>query len=201
MIKVRKPSMNVNTVVETPTIISDAPPQQNIWWRIGRWGAALLVIGLIALLSWGVVRGANGPRDSGIAPDFSLTSFNGQTITLSQLRGQVIVINFWASWCQPCRQEAPYLERTWRKYKDKGVTFIGVNWVDTQKEAIAYLAEFNITYFNGVDVGTRIAQAYRIQGIPETFFVDKTGRLRGVHIGPLAAPQLDNKIDELLNEK
>ena len=75
MIKVRKPSMNVNTVVETPTIISDAPPQQNIWWRIGRWGAALLVIGLIALLSWGVVRGANGPRDSGIAPDFSLTSF------------------------------------------------------------------------------------------------------------------------------
>ncbi len=201
MIKVRKPSMNVNTVVETPTIISDAPPQQNIWWRIGRWGAALLVIGLIALLSWGVVRGANGPRDSGIAPDFSLTSFNGQTITLSQLRGQVIVINFWASWCQPCRQEAPYLERTWRKYKDKGVTFIGVNWVDTQKEAIAYLAEFNITYFNGVDVGTRIAQAYRIQGIPETFFVDKTGRLRGVHIGPMAAPQLDNKIDELLNEK
>ncbi|MEK7439663.1 MAG: TlpA disulfide reductase family protein [Chloroflexota bacterium] len=193
--------MNVNTVVETPTIISDAPPQQNIWWRIGRWGAALLVIGLIALLSWGVVRGANGPRDSGIAPDFSLTSFNGQTITLSQLRGQVIVINFWASWCQPCRQEAPYLERTWRKYKDKGVTFIGVNWVDTQKEAIAYLAEFNITYFNGVDVGTRIAQAYRIQGIPETFFVDKTGRLRGVHIGPMAAPQLDNKIDELLNEK
>jgi len=193
--------MNMNPVLETPTINSDAPPQQNIWWRLGRWGAVLLVVGLIALLSWGVVRGANGPRDSGIAPDFSLTSFDGQTITLSQLRGQVVVINFWASWCQPCRQEAPYLERTWRKYKDKGVTFIGVNWVDTQKEAIAYLAEFKITYFNGVDVGTRIAQAYRIQGIPETFFVDKTGRLRGVHIGPLAAPQLDNKIDELLNEK
>jgi len=193
--------MNVNPVVETPPINGDAPARQNVWWRIGRWGAMLLVVGLIALLSWGVVRGANGPRDSGIAPDFSLTSFDGQTITLSQLRGQVIVINFWASWCPPCRQEAPYLERTWRKYKDRGVTFIGVNWVDTQKEAIAYLAEFNITYFNGVDVGTRIAQAYRIQGIPETFFVDKTGKLRGVHIGPLAAPQLDNKIDELLNEK
>ncbi len=193
--------MNVNATVETLTINGDAPARPNIWWRLGRWGAALLVVGLIALLSWGVVRGANGPRDSGIAPDFSLTGFEGQTITLSQLRGQVVVINFWASWCQPCRQEAPYLERTWRKYKDKGVTFIGVNWVDTQKEAIAYLAEFNITYFNGVDVGTRIAQAYRIQGIPETFFVDKTGRLRGVHIGPLAAPQLDNKIDELLNEK
>jgi len=186
--------MNVDTVVETPT-------RQSLWWRLGRWGAALLVVGLIALLSWGVVRGANGPRDSGIAPDFSLTGFDGQTIALNQLRGQVVVINFWASWCQPCRQEAPYLERTWRKYKDRGVTFIGVNWVDTQKEAIAYLAEFNITYFNGVDTGTRIAQLYRIQGIPETFFVDKTGRLRGVHIGPLAAPQLDTKIDELLNEK
>ena len=78
--------------------------------------------------------------------------------------------------------------------------FIGVDWVDTEKEALAYIDEFDITYINGPDIGTRIAQAYRIQGVPETFFVDKVGQLRGVHIGPLYPPELDNRIEELLAE-
>jgi cytochrome c biogenesis protein CcmG/thiol:disulfide interchange protein DsbE len=99
---------------------------------------------------------------------------------LSQLRGQVVIINFWASWCPPCREEAAYLEQTWRKYEDKGVIFIGVDWVDTQKEALAYMKEFDLTYFNGPDLGTRVAEAYRIKGVPETFFVAKNGA-RGVH--------------------
>ena len=80
------------------------------------------------------------------------------------------------------------------------MVFIGVNWVDTNKEALAFLDEYGITYYNGVDLGTKIAQAYRLQGIPETFFVDKTGTLRGVHIGAFQPPQLDEKIQELLNE-
>lgn len=174
------------------------PP--GIWGRVARWAASLLVLGLIALLAWGVVRGNNGPRDSGEAPDFTLVGFDGRSITLSELRGQVVVINFWASWCLPCREEAAYLEQTWRKYRDRDVTFIGVDWVDTEKEALAYIAEFDITYPNGPDLGTRIAQAYRIQGVPETFFVDKIGKLRGVHIGPLSPPQLDDRIEELLEE-
>ncbi len=175
-----------------------APRRKWSWaWQLG---AALLVVGLVGLLGWGLVKKASGPRGSGTAPDFSLTGFDGRTATLSQLRGQVVVINFWASWCDPCRQEAAYLEQTWRKYKDKGVVFVGVDWVDTQKEALAYIKEFDITYLNGPDLGTRIAQAYGIQGVPETYYVDKTGQLRGVHIGPLEAPELDNKIDELLKE-
>jgi cytochrome c biogenesis protein CcmG/thiol:disulfide interchange protein DsbE len=193
---------------ENTEIGVDAPAPKSRWGRVARWVAVLLVVGLIALLGWGVVKAANGPRDSGMAPDFSLTGFDGRTVTLSQLRGgtspsggQVVIVNFWASWCPPCREEAAYLERTWRKYEGKGVMFIGVDWVDTEKEALAYIKEFDITYLNGPDLGTRIAQAYRIQGVPETFFVDKTGRLRGVKIGPLSAPELDNRIDELLNEK
>ena len=110
------------------------------------------------------------------------------------------MINFWASWCPPCREEAPYLESTWRKYKDRGVVFIGVDYADTRKEALAYIEEFDITYPNGPDIGTRISQAYRIRGVPETFFVDKRGQLRGVHIGPLRPPQLEEKIEELLAE-
>lgn len=180
---------------------TDGAPRSSRWRWLARGAAILLIVGLLALLGWGLVQAANGPRDSGLAPDFTLTGFDGQTATLSQLRGQMVIINFWASWCPPCREEAAYLEQTWRKYQNKGVVFIGVDWVDTEKEALAYIAEFDITYLNGPDLGTRIAQAYRIQGVPETFYVDKRGQLRGVHIGPLSSPELDNRIDELLNEQ
>src|SRR3972149_4712460 len=191
----------MSEITETPVIGGEVPASKGSWGRVARWAAVLLVVGLIALLGWGVVQAATGPRDSGMAPDFTLTGFDGRTVTLSQLRGQVVIVNFWASWCPPCREEAAYLERTWRKYEGKGVVFIGVDWVDTQKEALAYIKEFDITYLNGPDIGTRIAPAYRIQGCPERFFVAKDGELRGVHIGPLASPQLDEKIEELLAEQ
>jgi len=162
--------------------------------------AFLLVLALLGLLAWGLRKAQAGPVDSGMAPDFSLTGFNGQAVTLSGLRGQVVIVNFWASWCQPCREEAAYLENTWRKYKDRGVVFIGVDYVDIEKAAQAYIQEFDITYLNGPDLQTRISQAYNIQGVPETFFIAKNGKLRGMHIGPLVSPQLDNKIEELLAE-
>ncbi len=191
----------MEAATQMETVAADERARPHPWMRAGRWIAFLLVAGLIALLAWGVVKANNGPVNSGLAPDFTLTTFDGRAITLSQLRGQVVVVNFWASWCVPCRQEADYLERTWRKYQDRGVVFIGVNWVDTDKEARAFLDEFGITYINGPDFGTRIAQAYRIRGIPETFFVDKTGQLRGMKIGPFAPPELDNRIEELINEQ
>ncbi len=171
--------------------------------RVPGWGRLIaygLILSLLGLMGWGIVRAASGPLDSGMAPDFTLTTFRGETVTLSALRGRVVVINFWASWCPPCREEAAYLERTWRKYRDRGVVFIGVDYADTRKEALAYIAEFDITYPNGPDIGTRISRAYRIRGVPETFFVDKRGQLRGVHIGPLKPPELDQKIEELLAE-
>lgn len=183
----------------TPSLSTDQARPRPVA-RFARPTAFGLVLGLLALLAWGLVKADSGPRDSGLAPDFTLTGFDGRTATLSALRGQVVVVNFWASWCPPCREEAAYLERTWRDYQDRGVVFIGVDWVDTEKEALAYIDEFDITYLNGPDLGTRIAQDYRIRGVPETFFVDKDGRLRGVHIGPLFPPELDKRIDELLAE-
>jgi len=143
-------------------------------------------------------RNLRGRVTEGPAPDFSLTSFDGETIRLSELRGQVVVINFWASWCPPCREEAPYLEETWRKYQDKGVVFIGVDYVDVEPEALAYIEEFNITYFNGPDLRTAISQAYNIQGVPETFFISKNGEVGHVHVGPLFPPDLEREIDNLL---
>jgi len=175
-------------------------PKRRWFSRGGRWLAYGVLIGLLSLFAWGLIKANSGPVESGMAPDFTITGYDGRMVTLSQLRGQVVIVNFWASWCPPCREEAAYLEQTWRKYQDKGVVFIGVDWVDTEKEALAYIKEFDITYINGPDVGTRIGEAYRIQGVPETFFVAKNGELRGVHIGPLKPPQLDQKIDELLAE-
>lgn len=173
--------------------------------KIGvRSGPKILAYGItlafLGLLGWGLVKGYAGPRSEGPAPDFTLHTFDGQQITLSDLLGHVVVINFWASWCPPCREEAPYLESSWRKYKDQGVFFLGVDYVDTETIARAYMAEFDITYPNGPDIGTRIAQDYRIQGVPETFFVGKDGALRGVKVGPLFPPELDEKLAELLAE-
>ena len=189
--------MSQQPIVESEIPLESAPKSK----RTGLIVAFAVILALLGLLAWGLRKVQAGPVQSGMAPDFTLTSFDGRTLTLSELRGQVVIINFWASWCPPCREEAAYLEQTWRKYKDKGVIFIGVDWVDTEKEALAYMKEFDLTYFNGPDIGTRIAQAYNIQGVPETFYVAKNGELRGVHIGPLKSPELDDKIDELLAEK
>ncbi len=166
-----------------------------------RWCGWLAGLGLLAFLVFlgvGLYHRSLDQVQSGIAPDFELTTFDGQTVRLSALRGQVVVINFWASWCLPCRQEAPILEATWREYRDRDVVFIGVDYLDTETEARAYLAEFNNTYPNGPDLGTRIAQAYRIKGVPETYFVDRKGQLQGVFIGPLTQDELHRRIESLL---
>jgi cytochrome c biogenesis protein CcmG/thiol:disulfide interchange protein DsbE len=182
--------------------LTDSPAvEQRSWWRAGgRIAAYGILLALLGLLAWGLIKSQRGQVRSGMAPDFSLAGFDGRKATLSDLRGQVVIVNFWASWCPPCREEAAYLEQTWRKYQDQGVVFIGVDYVDTEKEALAYIDEFDITYLNGPDIGTRISQAYNIQGVPETYYVAKNGELRGMKVGPLQAPELDNKIDELLAE-
>lgn len=184
----------LSATTATPAIRKRAPVR---WGRLLVWTA---VVGLLSLFGWKMWQSGLAQVSSGPAPDFTLTTFDEQTLRLSDLRGQVVVINFWASWCVPCRQEAPVLEATWREYRDRGVVFIGVDYLDTEIEARKYMAEFDLTYPNGPDVGTRIATAYRIKGVPETFFVDTTGQLRGVFIGPTTETELHRRIDALLQE-
>lgn len=198
MADIEKELASPTLTVEEPVLSAEKP--RSMWKGGGIPLVFVLVLALLGLLAWGLNKAQAGPVDSGAAPDFSLTGFDGRKVTLSELRGQVVIINFWASWCLPCREEAAYLEQTWRKYKDQGVVFIGVDYVDTEKEALAYIQEFDITYINGPDLGTEISDAYNIKGVPETFFVSKSGELRGMHIGPLKAPELDQKIEELLAE-
>lgn len=167
----------------------------------GGWLAGLGLLAFLVLLGLGLYQKGLAQVQSGSAPNFTLTTYDGQTVRLSGLRGQVVVINFWASWCQPCHQEAPLLEATWREYRERGVVFIGVDYLDTEPEARAYISEYHLTYPNGPDLGSRIAQAYRIKGVPETYFVDRKGLLQGVFIGPLTQDELHRHIDSLLATK
>lgn len=168
------------------------------WGRILAW---LAVLAILLILAVGLLRSQQGTVNVGQRiPDFTLTTFDGQSIRTADLRGKVLVINFWASWCKPCEQEAADLEAAWRFYKARGdVVFLGVDYVDTEPEARAYLEKFEITYPNGPDLGTRISQAFRIRGVPETYIVDQNGILQFVQIGPFRSlSQIKSVIDPML---
>ena len=138
----------------------------------------LVVIGIIGYAMIDRERQKDTPK-SGPAPDFAVTMYDfdridmaGESVSLDSLKGQVIVINFWASYCIPCQREAAMLERTWQSHKDQGVVFLGINTEDPEKDAFDYLVEYGITYPNAPDAGARMENGYRITGIPETFVID-----------------------------
>jgi cytochrome c biogenesis protein CcmG/thiol:disulfide interchange protein DsbE len=145
---------------------------------------ALLAL-LLAVTAFGLVRAQKGPVNIGErAPDFKLTTFDGRQISSESLRGQVVVLNIWASWCKPCEQEARELEQIYKEYKDQGVIFLGAAYADTERESLAYLERFEITYPNGPDLGTEIYHDFRARGVPETYIIGPDGVLVGRKIGP-----------------
>lgn len=132
------------------------------------------------------------------APDFTLDLFLGEQLRLADLRGKPVLINFWASWCPPCREEAPLLERTWREYRDKGVVFVGVDIWDSEEDARKFLKEFDITYPNGPDPRGEISIDYGLTGIPETYFIDREGQVVRKWIGPFTEEALQAFLDEIV---
>lgn len=183
----------------TPVQSRPGPPRAAVIFL----GAVVVFVGFVA---WGLFnRNATQPA-SGPAPDFTLQLFEGydgglgtSSVRLSDLRGRVVLINFWASWCIPCEQEAPHLEATWRAFKDRGVVFLGVDWVDNHADALAYLKRFDITYANGPDIGTKIGPLYRITGVPETFIVDQEGNVVFFKASPIFQAELSAVLDRLVS--
>lgn len=165
-------------------------------------GSLVLMAGiLLAALALGVQlynQNQTQPLPGSPAPDFSLTTFDGDAFTLSEYQGEIVVINFWASWCAPCRDEAPDLQALHEDYADRGVRLIGVNYLDIENNARAFKAEFGMTFPSGMDVGDRIANDYRIQGVPETFVIGPDGRVAAAFIAPITYERLAEVIDPLL---
>lgn len=163
-------------------------------------GLAWVVLALLlGLVGYKLYQASQTSAALEVAPDFELTTFDGAVIQLRDYLGQVVVINFWASWCIPCREEASVLEAAWQAFRDRGVMFIGVDYLDTRSDALLFIEEFGVTYANGPDTGTKIASAYRMRGVPETFFIDRQGRIDHIFIGAISKDELYKRIELLLN--
>ena len=178
----------------------NAQPTSTFRRSVMFWQAGIVVVGLIfvfflAARLWQTKNSEQ--RASGEAPTFSFTTFEGEKISLEDMRGKGVVLNFWASWCNPCREEAVMLEETWQREKENNIVFIGLDYLDQEPAAKAYLQEFAISYANGPDLRSQAARVYGIKGVPETFFIDPQGKIAQLVIGPIVS---DDQMNQYLAE-
>lgn len=179
------------------------PRMQSRLWSIV---AAVLGLALLAGSAWAMWGATHGRVEGGgvrplvgqEAPGFRLQLIDGSSVALADLKGQVVLVNFWGSWCPPCQEEMPDLQATWEEFAARGVGFVGIAYRDELGAVEESLATFGTTYPVGMDVGERIAGLYGITGVPETFIVDQEGRIAHVHIGPVTADVLRMELDALL---
>jgi cytochrome c biogenesis protein CcmG, thiol:disulfide interchange protein DsbE len=171
------------------------------WWR---WLLPLSAIPVLALLAYGFrlsPRDIPSPLVGKPAAPFVLQTFDGRPVSRDSLHGQVVVVNFWASWCYPaCYEEAPVLERGWREYRDRGVIVLGVDIQDKAEAAEKFIREFGITFPNAPDPAGKVSVDFGVYGVPETFFVDRAGRIRAKHVGAVTDRVLREQLDRLLAE-
>jgi cytochrome c biogenesis protein CcmG, thiol:disulfide interchange protein DsbE len=179
----------------------------------------VLATAFVALLLWGLTTAAPGTSidealargEAAPAPAFRLEvlrrgnlglrlseqltpALADGEVSVRELRGTPFVLNFWASWCVPCREEAPLLQRRWEQARKEGVLFVGLNMQDVREDARAFLGEFGLDFLNIRDEDNSVARRYEMTGIPETFFVTARGQIVGHVVGVVSRQQLDDGI-------
>ena len=159
---------------------------------------------LAALFGFGLTRDPTVIRSALLgrtAPPFSLPTLDGsQTVRLADLRGQVVVVNFFASWCADCRVEHPALATAWERYRDRGVVFLAVAWEDLPSAARSFARELRMDWPALEDTGSKTGLAYGVYGVPETFFIGRDGRVSAKQVGPVTYELLTDRIEGLLGE-
>jgi len=166
--------------------------------------AAWLVAGvaaIVALLTVSVARPStpvNTPIVGRPAPAFDLQTLDGGRVSLAELRGSPVVLNFWASWCAPCREEAPLLTAADDTYRSQGLRILGVVYQDSADNARAFMARYGQTYPGLLDPDGRTAIDYGVFGIPETFFINRSGVVRSRQVGVLTEAELRSQIEAVL---
>ncbi|MBC7224636.1 MAG: redoxin domain-containing protein [Anaerolineae bacterium] len=132
------------------------------------------------------------------APDFLLWDLEGNEVSLSRLRGHPVVLNFWASWCPPCRMEVPDLAAAYQAYKDQGVVFVGVNFLEDADRVREFVEWAEITFPVVLDLKGEVVSTYQVRALPSTFFIDKDGTIVQRYVGPMTQDLLDQYLAELL---
>jgi cytochrome c biogenesis protein CcmG/thiol:disulfide interchange protein DsbE len=175
--------------------------------RLGAQVAAVgVVVALLGLLVWKIAQGESevtktlSRGGTPTAPAFSLERLDGRgELSLASLSGKTVVLNFWASWCGPCKDETPLLQRGWGRWKGKNVVFVGVDVKDFRGDARSFLRRYGVTYPNIYDGKGSLVGRYGVTGFPETYFIDSRGRIRYRIAGPVAdAADLDAGIRRAL---
>jgi len=138
-----------------------------------------------------------GVRVGNRAPDFTLRSLDGSSVRLSDLRGKPVVINFWASWCPPCKEEMPAFQKAYERYRSEGVVFLGVDYREDAATVQRFVQQNGYGWTFLLDSDGQVARSYQVTGVPETYFIDRNGIVRDSQIGPLTPSMLDAKLSKI----
>ena len=138
------------------------------------------------------------PSQGAEAPDITLQNMDGETVSLSDYRGQPVVLNFWATWCAPCREEMPHLQEAYETHRDAGLVVVGVNVRETREEAQRFLRELGVDFPVLLDPDLAASERYSVTSLPLTFFIDRDGKIRTLVVGGMTKTVLDERLTTIL---
>jgi cytochrome c biogenesis protein CcmG/thiol:disulfide interchange protein DsbE len=197
-----------STSTKHPNTKHGKPPRSNTWFYVSVTLAVLLIVaGLLGLWLSNQTSSSDQtpagqfttPASKAMqAPDFTLQTLDGRSVKLSDYRGQVILLNTWASWCPPCRAEMPDLEAYYREHKEDGFVVLAINDEEDASTVASFIQAQGFTFPVLLDPGGKVMSQYGVRGLPTSFFIDRNGMVRGVWSGQLSPERLKQIVDPLL---